>query len=114
MTESNRAYIFGVIATLAFFFGIVRASYGAGHGGHGGHGGGDGGGGGGGGGGGYYSFGYKVNDGYNNFGHSESRNGGSTKGQYHVKLPDGKLQTVNYHVDGYSGYVAKVNNGYRR
>lgn len=62
--------------------------------------------------GGHYHFGYKVHDGYNNFGHSESRHGGHTKGQYHVKLPDGKLQTVTYHVDGYSGYVAKVHYGH--
>eukprot|EP00095_Tigriopus_kingsejongensis_P008664 maker-scaffold72_size415059-snap-gene-0.9 protein:Tk08664 transcript:maker-scaffold72_size415059-snap-gene-0.9-mRNA-1 annotation:"rna-directed dna polymerase from mobile element jockey-like" len=95
---------------------IVTASYG-GHGGHGGgghggggHGGGGHGGGGHGGGGhgGQYSFGYKVHDGYNNFGHQETRHGGNTKGSYHVKLPNGKLQTVNYHVDGYSGYVAKA------
>eukprot|EP00094_Tigriopus_californicus_P010138 TCALIF_09777-PA protein Name:"Protein of unknown function" AED:0.26 eAED:0.26 QI:48/1/0.5/1/0/0.5/2/0/91 len=62
--------------------------------------------------GGHYSFGYKVHDGYNNFGHSESRHGGHTKGQYHVKLPNGKLQTVTYHVVGYSGYVAKVHYGH--
>eukprot|EP00095_Tigriopus_kingsejongensis_P009019 maker-scaffold674_size113878-snap-gene-0.18 protein:Tk09019 transcript:maker-scaffold674_size113878-snap-gene-0.18-mRNA-1 annotation:"3-demethylubiquinone-9 3-methyltransferase" len=48
---------------------------------------------------------------YNNFGHHETRHGGNNKGSYHVKLPNGKLQTVNYHVDGYSGYVAKLPNG---
>ena len=43
-----------------------------------------------------------------NFGHHESRDGHGTKGSYHVLLPDGRLQTVNYHSDGYSGFVAEV------
>ena len=44
-----------------------------------------------------------------NFGHHENRNGYDTEGEYHVLLPDGRLQTVNYHVDGaYGGYVADV------
>lgn len=42
------------------------------------------------------------------FGHSENRKGDSTKGRYFVQLPDGRLQTVDYYVDGYSGYVARV------
>ena len=42
------------------------------------------------------------------FGHSESRAGDKTTGKYFVQLPDGRLQTVEYYVDGYSGYVAKV------
>jgi hypothetical protein len=42
------------------------------------------------------------------FGHAESRDGDYTKGKYFVQLPDGRLQTVDYYVDGYSGYVAKV------
>ena len=29
-------------------------------------------------------------------------------GQYHVQLPDGRLQHVSYHVDDYNGYIADV------
>ena len=37
------------------------------------------------------------------------RDGHATTGQYHVLLPDGRTQTVNYNVaDDYSGYVADV------
>ena len=48
-----------------------------------------------------YEFGYGVNDPYSgaNFGHSESRDGVITRGQYHVLLPDGRLQRVSYYVD---------------
>jgi hypothetical protein len=42
------------------------------------------------------------------FGHMEMRDGDRTDGKYFVQLPDGRLQTVTYYVDGYSGYVAKV------
>jgi hypothetical protein len=45
---------------------------------------------------------------YNDFGHSESRDGDRTDGQYYVLLPDGRVQYVKYYVDGYSGYVAEV------
>ena len=41
-------------------------------------------------------------------GQYENRNGDAVKGNYHVVLPDGRKQTVDYHVDGYSGYVADV------
>ena len=53
---------------------------------------------------------YAVNDGptYNDFGHKESRSGAHTDGKYFVALPDGRLQTVTYTVDGYCGYVPLV------
>ncbi|XP_042227189.1 cuticle protein 8-like isoform X2 [Homarus americanus] len=57
-----------------------------------------------------YDFNYAVKDDYsgNDFGHQESRDGDNTKGSYYVQLPDGRLQTVTYYVDGDSGYVAEV------
>ncbi|XP_063601392.1 pro-resilin-like [Penaeus indicus] len=45
----------------------------------------------------------------NEFGHQEARDGDDTQGSYYVQLPDGRLQTVKYFVDGDSGYVAEVN-----
>jgi hypothetical protein len=42
------------------------------------------------------------------FGHAEMRDGQRTDGKYYVQLPDGRLQTVSYYVDGDSGFVAKV------
>ncbi|KAG7166333.1 pro-resilin-like [Homarus americanus] len=57
-----------------------------------------------------YDFSYAVKDDYssNDFGHQESRDGDNTHGSYYVHLPDGRLQTVTYYVDGDSGYVADV------
>ena len=57
-----------------------------------------------------YKYGYAVKDDYsaNNYGHSESRDGGAAKGSYSVLLPDGRVQKVTYHVSGDSGYVANV------
>jgi len=57
-----------------------------------------------------YSFEYGVADSISGsqFGDQESRSGGLTQGQYQVALPDGRLQTVTYTVDGPSGYVATV------
>ncbi|CAG0921287.1 unnamed protein product [Notodromas monacha] len=67
-----------------------------------------------------YGGGYKSGSGENNksyggghsgsaeFGHSETRDGQKTTGAYFVELPDGRLQRVDYFVDGYSGYVARV------
>ena len=56
-----------------------------------------------------YSFDYGVRDEYAglNFGHSENRDGYKTEGTYYVNLPDGRLQTVNYHADE-AGYIADV------
>ncbi|XP_068209953.1 pro-resilin-like isoform X2 [Palaemon carinicauda] len=45
----------------------------------------------------------------NEFGHQETRDGDDTQGSYYVQLPDGRLQTVKYFVNGDSGYVAEVN-----
>ena len=51
----------------------------------------------------HYGFGYEVNGDYATFGHQEQREGDYTKGVYHVDLPDGRKQVVNYHVEGDSG-----------
>ena len=57
-----------------------------------------------------YSYNYAVTDDYSgaSFSQDESRDGYSTRGSYSVTLPDGRLQTVTYVVDGYNGYVADV------
>jgi len=60
-----------------------------------------------------YSYSWQVSDtgSGNEYGHRESRTGDSgqsTEGEYFVRLPDGRLQTVTYHVSPYSGYRAKV------
>ena len=57
-----------------------------------------------------YDYTYGVNDGYSgaNFGASETRNGYATQGEYHVALPDGRLQTVTYTADANTGYIADV------
>ena len=58
----------------------------------------------------HYTFDYAVKDDYHyvDMGHNEARNGDDTKGSYHVVLPDGRRQNVNYYANGYSGYVADV------
>ena len=62
--------------------------------------------------GGSYSFSWSVNDVHsgNEFGHRETRSGQvhQTEGEYYVKLPDGRVQTVKYFVNPYSGYQARV------
>jgi len=58
-----------------------------------------------------YHFEYNVHDDkeYLDFGHQEEDDGqGNVHGYYHVQLPDGRHQRVDYHVDGYSGYIADV------
>ena len=58
-----------------------------------------------------YAYNYGVADSYSgaHYNAGEQRNGGSTSGSYSVALPDGRVQTVNYHVaDAYSGFVADV------
>jgi len=62
-----------------------------------------------------YSFSYLVSDAVSGsqFGHREDRAaaGQLTAGSYHVLLPDGRIQTVNYSVQGPKGYQAEVNYG---
>ena len=57
-----------------------------------------------------YNYNYAVKDDYtyNDFGASENRDGYLTQGKYVVALPDGRIQTVTYSVDGGAGYVAEV------
>merc|ERR1712123_221584 len=57
-----------------------------------------------------YDWEYAVKDYYSNndFGAKESRDGYLTNGKYYVALPDGRLQTVTYVVDGGAGYVPTV------
>ena len=65
----------------------------------------------------HYTFDYAVKDDYTyvDMGQYETRDGEHTKGIYHVVLPDGRKQTVDYYVDGYSGYVADVSyDGYAK
>ena len=52
-----------------------------------------------------YNYEYAVKDDYtyNDFGASENRDGYLTQGQYSVALPDGRVQTVTYTVDGGAG-----------
>ena len=57
-----------------------------------------------------YTYDWAVKDDYsnNNYGQNESRDGDKTNGSYYVLLPDGRIQTVTYSVDGYGGYVADI------
>ena len=56
-----------------------------------------------------YNYNYGVADSLSgaNFGASEARDGYNTNGEYHVALPDGRLQTVTYTADA-NGYIADV------
>ena len=56
-----------------------------------------------------YNYNYGVADAASgaNFGAAEAREGYNTNGEYHVNLPDGRLQTVTYTADG-NGYIADV------
>jgi len=57
-----------------------------------------------------YTYEYAVKDDYSNndFGAEEARDGYLTNGKYQVALPDGRIQTVTYTVDGGNGYVPVV------
>ncbi|KAK2714571.1 cuticle protein 7-like [Artemia franciscana] len=58
-----------------------------------------------------YNFAWAVKDDYtyNDYKHEESSDGnGYVKGSYQTLLPDGRVQTVSYTADDYTGYVADV------
>merc|ERR1719291_680472 len=58
-----------------------------------------------------YTYNYGVTDEYSGaaFSQSESNDGtGVVEGSYSVNLPDGRIQTVNYHANDIDGYVAEV------
>ncbi len=57
-----------------------------------------------------YNFAYGEKDDYagTDFGHNESSDGNTVTGSYRVVLPDGRIQTVNYVADHYSGFQAQV------
>ena len=57
-----------------------------------------------------YDFDWAVKDepSYNDFGQQEHSDGKVVTGSYYVALPDGRKQTVNYKVEGDSGFVADV------
>merc|ERR1711894_1013 len=57
-----------------------------------------------------FAFSYGVADDYSkaNFAASETSDGKITSGSYQVHLPDGRVQTVTYKADDYSGFVADV------
>merc|ERR1712243_378411 len=58
-----------------------------------------------------YSYNYAVADDYSGaaFQQGESNDGtGVVEGSYSVNLPDGRVQTVNYHANDYDGFVSEV------
>lgn len=57
-----------------------------------------------------YSFGYRVRDTHsgNDFSHKQHRDeNGVTRGQYHILMPDGRMQNVIYYADE-TGFHADV------
>lgn len=56
-----------------------------------------------------YEFNYKVNDQGSGalFSQTEMRDGNTAQGRYHVRLPDGRLQTVDYEADSL-GFRSKI------
>ena len=58
-----------------------------------------------------YTYQYGVHDHYSGaeFAAVEAADGaGNVEGSYSVALPDGRTQSVTYHADDYTGYVADV------
>ena len=58
-----------------------------------------------------YNFSYQVTGGGAEFGHSEQSLADVTRGSYRVLLSDGRLQSVQYTVNGGTGFKASVNYG---
>jgi len=58
----------------------------------------------------YYNYGYSVQDKYsgNNYNAQETADGKDIIGSYQVHLPDGRLQTVKYTANHYTGYVPEI------
>ncbi|GAB0086976.1 LOC108078764 [Sergentomyia squamirostris] len=57
-----------------------------------------------------YAFGYRVRDFHtgNDYGHTQNRDlDGVTRGQYHILLPDGRIQNVRYTADD-DGFHAQI------
>lgn len=57
-----------------------------------------------------YAFSYSVRGDTgsgDDFAHAQARSGGGTRGEYRVRLPDGRLQIVSYVADNH-GYRADV------
>merc|ERR1719347_1823446 len=57
-----------------------------------------------------YNHRYEVSDDETgaDFHQEEERDGDQTRGSYSVNLPDGRVQTVTYYVNGAGGFVAEV------
>merc|ERR1712123_418167 len=58
-----------------------------------------------------YAYNYAVADDYSGaaFNQGETNDGnGVVEGSYSVNLPDGRVQTVNYHANDYDGFVSEV------
>ena len=57
----------------------------------------------------YYQYGYQVEDHYTGdyHGHMEHTAGHLTKGEYKVKLPDGRVQVVSYEAD-HAGFRPRI------
>merc|ERR1711892_794103 len=58
-----------------------------------------------------YAYNYAVADDYSGaaFKQGETNDGnGVVQGSYSVNLPDGRVQTVNYHANDYDGFVSEV------
>ena len=55
-----------------------------------------------------YSFAYKIRYAPSSNSYAKLNDGKPVSGSYHVLLPDGRTEAVNYRTDKYPGYVADV------